>query len=95
MFGKRLGIVWLVLSAITVAQFLGLSLGGAGAYSPNATLTVSVILVSLIKVRLILMEFMEVRHAPALLCRLTDIWLVVTAVALLGAYFGGSQLWAR
>ena len=37
-------------------------------------------------------EFMEVRQAPALLRRLTDVWLLFTAVALLGTYCVGLML---
>jgi hypothetical protein len=37
-------------------------------------------------------EFMEVRHAPAWLCRLTDLWLAFAGVSLLGGYFVGMAL---
>jgi hypothetical protein len=50
---------------------------------------VGAVLIALVKVRLILREFMEVRHAPVLLGRLTDLWLALTAVAVLGGYFAG------
>jgi hypothetical protein len=91
-FEKRLIVVWLALSAITLAQ-LGLgSLGDRAALARNAAITSSVILVALIKVRIIFREFMEVRHAPALLCRLTDLWVVFTGVTLLGGYFAGLAL---
>jgi hypothetical protein len=30
-----------------------------------------------------------VRHAPVLLCRLTDLWVVLTGVTLLCGYFAG------
>ena len=46
-------------------------------------------MIALVKVRIIFREFMEVRHAPVLLGRLTDLWLVVTGVSLLGCYFVG------
>jgi hypothetical protein len=35
---------------------------------------------------------MEVRHAPALLCRLTDQWVVVIAVAIIASYLAGTAL---
>jgi hypothetical protein len=54
--------------------------------------TSSVIVIALVKVRIIFREFMEVRQAPALLCRLTDAWVVLMAVALLGCYFIGRTL---
>lgn len=86
---RRLVVVWVVLSVITVAQ-LGIgSLDGPNELRPDAVLTSSAILIALVKVRIILREFMEVRHAPALLCRLTDLWVLVTGVSLLGCYFAG------
>lgn len=88
---RRLSIAWLVLSAITLIS-LALMPPDAHAALPNTTLTISVILVSLVKVRIVLREFMEVRHTPALLARLTDLWLAVTGVALVGAYLVGGAL---
>ena len=88
-FEKRLFVVWLVLSAITLAQ---LGVGSADARTelePNATIAVSAILIALLKVRIIFREFMEVRHAPVVLCRLTDLWVVLTGVILVGGYFAG------
>ena len=88
-FEKRLIVVLLVLSAITITQ-LGIgSLDGQDALRPNAATTSGAIVIALIKVRIIMREFMEVRHAPVLLGRLTDLWLVVTGVSLLGCYFFG------
>ena len=86
---KRLLVVWLALSAITMASLWVGSLDGEDAPRANAVITFSVIVVALIKVRIIFREFMELRHAPVLLCRLTDTWLLVTAVSLLGIYLVG------
>jgi hypothetical protein len=54
--------------------------------------TVSAIVIALVKVRIIFREFMEVRHAPALLRRLTDAWVLIIGVCLLGSYFIGSAV---
>ena len=86
---KRLIFVWLALSAITLAQLAVGSLGERDSLTPNAALTLIAIVIALIKVRVIIREFMEVRHAPVLLCRLTDLWVVLTGVSLLGSYFVG------
>ena len=88
-FEKRLSFVWLALSAITLAQLALGSFGERDSLTPNATVTSSAIVIALIKVRVIIREFMEVRHAPVSLCRLTDLWVVVTGVSLLGSYFVG------
>ena len=85
----RLLVVWLALSAITLAQ---LGIGSADAKAGHAAsfaLGASAVGIALLKVGVILREFMEVRHAPALLGRLTDLWVVFTGVALLGGYFAG------
>ena len=52
-------------------------------------MTVLAICFALIKVRIIIREFMEVRNAPQVLRRLTDFWILLMAVALLGVYFAG------
>ena len=63
-----------------------------GRLDPSAVVTSSVIVIALIKVRIIFREFMEVRGAPVLLCRLTDAWVVIMAAVLLGSYFIGMQV---
>ena len=88
-FEKRLSFVWLALSAITLAQLALGSLGEQGALAPNAAVTSIAIVIALIKVRVIVREFMEGRHAPVLLSRLTDLWVALTGVSLLGSYFAG------
>jgi hypothetical protein len=91
-FEKRLIMVWLALSAITMSQ-VGVSwIDGRGGLTRNAIVTSSAIVIALVKVRIIFREFMEVRHAPVALCRLTDGWVVLTGVVLLGAYFVGTAL---
>ena len=86
---KRLLVVWLVLAAMTIAQ-LGIgSIDRQAALTPNAAITSSAILMALIKVRIIFRQFMEVRHAPVLLRRLTDLWVVLTGAILLGCYLAG------
>ena len=92
-FSKRLAIVWLVLSAMTLAYvWLDHSADTGGVLRASTVVTVSVIVIALVKVRIIFREFMEVRHAPVLLRRLTDGWVVLMAVCLLGSYFIGLAL---
>ena len=86
---KRLLVVWLALSAITLTQLGVGSVAGRDVLRPNAAITSGAIVIALVKVRIILREFMEVRHAPAWLCRLTDLWVAFAGVSLLGGYFVG------
>jgi hypothetical protein len=92
-YNKRLLIVWAVLSAMTLVYvWLDHTADENGTLRASTVVTVSAIVIALIKVRIIFREFMEVRHAPLLLCRLTDAWVVLVAACLLGSYFVGSAI---
>ena len=92
-FNKRLLIVWVILTSMTLVYvWLDEAVDQNGALTASTVVTVSAIGIALIKVRIIFREFMEVRHAPPLLCRLTDGWVVLVAVCLLGSYFIGSAI---
>jgi len=93
-FNKRLLVVWVVLASFTLT-YLWIDHAAEnpdGSLRPSAVVTSSVIVIALIKVRIIFREFMEVRQAPVLLCRLTDAWVVLIAAALLGSYFIGTAI---
>jgi hypothetical protein len=89
-FRNRLLIVWVVLTSMTLVYvWMNQAVDQNGTLRASTVVTVSAIVIALIKVRIIFREFMEVRHAPALLCRLTDAWVLLIAVCLLGSYFVG------
>ncbi len=90
-FNKRLLVVWLVLASLTLG-YLVIDHSVDGSAGPSAVVTSSVIVIAVIKVRIIFREFMEVRQAPALLCRLTDTWVILIAVSLLACYFAGMAI---
>ncbi|OBJ81825.1 hypothetical protein A9W97_24375 [Mycobacterium gordonae] len=90
-FNSRLLVVWLVLATLTVS-YLWIDHSADGSLRSNVVVTSSVIVIALIKVRIIFREFMEVRQAPALLCRLTDAWVLLIAAGLFGSYFVGLGL---
>lgn len=89
----RLLIVWAILTGMTLIYvWLDEAVDQNGTLKASTVVTVSAIAIALIKVRIIFREFMEVRNAPALLCRLTDGWVVLIGVCLLGSYFVGSAI---
>ena len=90
-FNTRLLVVWVILALFTLS-YLWIDHSVRGSLRPSAAVTSSVIVIALIKVRIIFREFMEVRQAPVLLCRLTDAWVVLIAAALLGSYFVGTAI---
>lgn len=87
---RRALIAWLTLSAITLAYLaLDRSVDGQGTYRASSVVTTVAILLALVKARYIFREFMQVRNAPVLLRRLTDLWVLLIGAALLGSYFTG------
>lgn len=85
---KRLLGAWLVLGAITLGY---LAIDHADDHPPSASdaITLAAIGIALLKIRIIMREFMGVRHAPRWLCRVTDAWIVIMAVGLVACYFIG------
>jgi len=87
---RRALIVWLILSAITLAYLpLDSWVDSQGTYRASSVVTTIAILLALVKARFIFREFMQVRNAPTLLGRLTDLWVLMIGAALLGSYFLG------
>jgi hypothetical protein len=73
----RLTYVWLLLSAITVAAWWLAPGHTRTAPSASVPITIAVLAMALIKARLVIQQFMEVRTAPGWLRLFTDAWLVV------------------
>lgn len=87
---KRLVIAWAILTLLTLVYvWMDEAVDQNGTLKASTVVTVSAIVISLIKVRIIFREFMEVRHAPDWLRRLTDGWVVLVAACLLSSYFIG------
>jgi hypothetical protein len=85
--------VWLILVAISLA-YLGIDNAASYQGLPTASTVVTVVAIcfAMIKVRIIMREFMEVRNASVGLRRLTDFWVVLMAFAMLGVYLAGKAV---
>ena len=80
--------VWLLLVGAT-----GLSWEfghGFGFGSDYRLATLAVIVIAFIKLRVVYLEFMELRHAPAALRWCFEAWSVVVCASLLLLYWSGS-----
>ena len=87
---KRLLVAWVIVVAITVIYlWIDHSADDHGVLVGSVAVTVAAIGLALVKFRIIMREFMDVRHAPPALRLITDRLVVVIAVALLTAYFVG------
>ena len=90
---KRLFVAWLVLVAITLIYlWIDHSADTSGVLVASTVVTVSAIVLALVKFRIIMREFMDVRQAPPPLRRLTDLLVAVIAVSLLASYLIGRAL---
>jgi Prokaryotic Cytochrome C oxidase subunit IV len=83
--GRTTTIVWAVLSGITTVSWF-LAAHGHAAVSASTTITIAVLLFAVIKSRLIIHHFMEVRTAPLWLKVATDGWLVALFGGILAIY---------
>lgn len=83
----RLMVAWAVLAGITLLAWWIGAHHGPGPLRPDAAIAISAIAITLVKVRVIMREFMDVRTAPARLKRVTDAWLAIFGTAMLVAYF--------
>ncbi len=87
---RRLFGAWLLLVAISLLYlWIDRAATHQGLPTANTVVTVGAICFALIKVRIIIREFMAVRAAPRVLRQLTDFWVLLMAVALLGTYLAG------
>jgi apolipoprotein N-acyltransferase len=69
--------IWIVLCAITIGSWWLSPAHGSRPAAPSVAITTAVMLLGLIKGRLIIQYFMEVRSAPRWLRWSTDAWLLV------------------
>ncbi len=77
--------VWAFLTLITIASWW-ISRSSGAEFKINPAVTAGVLLIALIKSRLVLRYFMEVRTAPAWLRWVCDGWLMV-AFGLIFAFY--------
>jgi len=90
---KRLAVAWTVVVALTL---LYLVIDGAadanGVLRASTAASVAAIVLALVKVRIIVRQFMDVRHAPRVLRTMTDALVIVMGACLLGTYLVGRAL---
>lgn len=74
----RLVTIWIAMMALTLSSF-----AASGSWFSHAEFgSASIIVLALIKVRFVVMDFMEVRHAPWLLRLILEVWIVCVGIAL-------------
>ena len=90
---RRLAVAWVIVVAITLVYvMIDRSADGEHALAASTVASIGAIVLALVKLRIIMREFMDVRHAPKVLRTLTDALLVVMGLSLLGTYLVGQTI---
>lgn len=79
LLASRPTLIWILLVLATLVSFESMQLGNEGARAGRA----AILVIAFTKVLLVGREFMELRHAPALLLWLFQAWVAVVCAALL------------
>ena len=87
----RLTMVWMGLVVITTISWLTGSSGSL--MQVNALVTMIVLIISALKARFILREFMEVNRASRTLKLISDVWVLFTFLLLVCSYNFGTYFW--
>lgn len=83
---SRLTIVLLTLCALTIVSWWVGHPRADGTVEPSTLITIGVLAMGLVKARLIVQHFMEVRTAPQSLRLFTDAWLIALWGSILVIY---------
>jgi len=85
MFRNRITLVWL---ALVLATCLSWETGSDFAFiSDIRSLGVVVLVIAFVKVRYIMLEFMELRHAPLVMRLFAECWALLVCVAVIYSYW--------
>lgn len=89
LFRNTLVYVWIFLVSATLFSWWAATSSGSHGSQISVAITASVLLMSFVKVRLVLMHFMEVRFAPPWLRLSCDAWLILLIGMVFGFYWLG------
>jgi len=90
---RRLSVAWVVVVAITLIYLvIDGSVDDSDVMRASTVASVAAIGLALIKVRIVMREFMDVRHGPKMLRTLTDGLVITMGAFLLGTYLVGRAI---
>lgn len=84
--GRAITWAWLALVAITIGSWWLAPAHFTEAVDPSTPITALVLVLTVVKSRLVMQYFMEVRTAPRWLRRATDAWLAVLTATVFVIY---------
>jgi len=90
---RRLSVAWVVVVTITLIYLvIDGSVDDSDVMRASTVASVAAIGLALVKVRIVMRELMDVRHAPKILRTVTDALVLTMGVFLLGTYLVGRAI---
>lgn len=83
----RITIIWLFLGLLTCISWLLADNFSISVDGTHKWITATLMSLAFLKVRLVIMHFMEVSHAPTSLLCLFEVWSIVVCLSILVLYF--------
>ena len=80
----------LILFVLAGATLLSWGMGHGAGFGDIRNASTSIIVLALIKIRYVILEFMELRHAPLLVRIVAEAWVAVVCLALVVLYWNGA-----
>lgn len=84
---SRITLVWMLLVGATALSW---ELGHGFGLPTTRAAGVAILVISFVKVRFVIREFMEIRHAPLWMRAIGDAWLVFITTALVVLFLSAS-----
>ena len=84
---NRTTLVWFILVAATMASW---EFGHGVGFNDVRYASIAIIVIAFIKTRFVILEFMEIRHAPVAMRIVGEVWGVVICAALIVLYLQGT-----
>lgn len=90
---RRLAAAWIVVVVVTLIYLvIDRSADDTGDLGASTLSSVAAMALALAKIRIIMREFMDVRHAPRVLRTVTDALVIIMGACLLGTYLVGRAI---
>ena len=86
---SRRTLIWLLLTGATMLSW---EMGHGAGFSDVRYASSSIIVLALIKIRYVMLEFMELRNAPVRVRVVAEVWVVVVCSTLLVLYLSGGRV---
>ena len=85
---NRITLIWFVLIAATALSW---EMGHGVGFDDIRYASIAIIVVSLVKVRFVILDFMEIRHAPAYMRIVGEAWCAIIGTVLVCLYWFGAN----